>query len=295
MSWFGSGGSAAGAAGGAARGLRREDTSGDAAYALMLQRELDVQVSLKKSEQFSRDHEMAVTIARADEERPAGDGHHAHKRRRMISIDDPANGRTVHVLLTNAETGHVLLLRKTVKRPGDEDTWDFAGGNSNPRESIRQAGLRETGEELCGSGIQPTTDEGRAAMKAKSTHLQNMLQFLVEQGTVKAVVVHSDKHSVNIALIFPCKNIEDFMGLLGLPNQQESTRVKTSETFMSKEHRGWLLIHYLELKKTDSNKKTVVKVHGKEVHVTLTNKNMCCSDLCKALQYAMEDAVNPDL
>lgn len=256
------------------------DAKSDAAIARQLQREFVAQDSMLRSKQVNSDRKMAEAMqqARADGKKPADGGHHVFKKCRNLCIHDPQDGRTVHGFLVH-RSGYGLILHKK-----EEDTWDFAGSQADRRDKKEfDVFAREAGEE-CSQGC-----------KERAARLENRLKDLVKRGEVKTVVLHADLKSVNIALIFLCDSMKDFMGLLELPNQNAPTLVKAHATFMSNEHRGWLLIDPtgLEIAGQDRKNKntTVVKVHDTTVNVTLTNWRMCCSDLTQALKNALEDPV----
>ena len=224
----------------------------------------------------------------------------AHKPHRphsshQPSIHDAANGRTVHVWVTNATTGSVIILKNTKSR-----TWDFPGGQSNLGENVWKAGRRELVEEVRGCGTEPQHQEGVDAMEAKKKQMREMLDYLLDSGAVHACVLHSGKHSVNIALVFKCKCDVEFIDMLGLPNLHAETHVKTHETYLSNEHTGWLLVHHETLKYADSatyskhrlnigHKKVKVFVHDTPVFVKLTNVKMMDFRLINALHNFLVD------
>ena len=205
------------------------------------------------------------------------------------SIHDAANGRTVHVWVTNATTGSVIILNNTKNQ-----TWDFPGGQSNLGETVWGAGSRELVEELRGSGTKPQQKEGLDATKAKKKQMKEMLDYLLENEAVHACVLHSGKRSVNIALVFKCKDDVKFINLLGLPNLEAETYVKAHKTYLSNEHTGWLLVHHEILKYADreahgihplnvGDKRVKVFVHDTPVFVKLTNRKMMDLRLINAL------------
>ena len=216
--------------------------------------------------------------------------HRPHSSHRLEpSIYDLAAGRTVHLWVTNQATGKVLILNNTKKR-----TWDFPGGQSNPGETVWRAGKREFDEELQGSGTKPQYKEGRDAMKAKKHQMSATLEYMLRTGAVPARVLHSGKHSVNIALVFKCLDDVEFLTLLGLPNLEKETHVKAYQTYMSNEHRGWLLVPHGDLRYADEkehpvhrlnfgDKKLRVFVHDTPVFVELTNRKMMDAKLSNAL------------
>ena len=235
--------------------------------------------------------------ARADGKKPA---HHgaasSHARAHKPSIHDPVridtvNGpvnRTVHVWVTNAKTGRVLILNNTGKK-----TWDLAGGKSNAWETVWEAGRRELVEEIRGCGKKPKHGEGWDAMERKKNQMKVTLDYMLENKAVHACVLHSGEHSVNIALVFKCKDDVKFINLLGLPNLEAETDVKAYKTYMSNEHMGWLLVYYQDLKEANAKRQMTVLVHDKPVPVTLTNRKMSNHRLIDALGSFLEDVNNP--